>query len=129
MFSLTEAREKAFTYRKIARDGGDPLADLRQQQAIPTFKTAAETVHREHAVGWKNTKHAAEWRTTLKNYVFTGIGSQRVDQIGSGDVLKVLTLIWLSKPETARRSASESVPSLIGRRHPAFGARAIRSKV
>ena len=103
LVTLAEAREKALAYRKIAREGGDPLADRRQQQAIPTFETAAETVHREHAAGWKNAKHAAQWLTTLKNYAFPVIGPQRVDQIGSGDVLKVLTPIWLSKPETARR--------------------------
>ncbi|CAH1694890.1 hypothetical protein CHELA1G11_21703 [Hyphomicrobiales bacterium] len=31
LVTLAEAREKALTYRKIARAGGDPLADGRQQ--------------------------------------------------------------------------------------------------
>lgn len=35
---LAEAREKATAYRRIARDGGDPLAEKRKaQRVVPTF--------------------------------------------------------------------------------------------
>src|SRR5687768_8122607 len=43
--SLAEAREKAERLRKIAREGGDPLAERRRQSEIPTFEAAARTVH------------------------------------------------------------------------------------
>src|SRR5918995_2759390 len=56
---LAEAREKAITYRKLAREGGDPLAERRKAQAVvPTFAEAAERVHSEHKASWKNGKHA-----------------------------------------------------------------------
>src|SRR4028119_2140620 len=43
LVSLAEAREKALTYRKLAREGGDPLAERRKARAvIPTFTEAAE---------------------------------------------------------------------------------------
>ena len=36
LVSLKEAREKAFANRKLARDGGDPLADKRRAESTPT---------------------------------------------------------------------------------------------
>ncbi len=57
---LAEARELANNYRRSARSGGDPAAERRKaRMAVPTFKAAAETVHAEHKVSWRNSKHAA----------------------------------------------------------------------
>jgi integrase len=104
LVTLAEAREKALTYRKLAREGGDPFAERRKTRAVvPTFAEAAEKVHAEHKASWKNPKHAAQWLTTLKTYAIPVIGERRVDQIGTPDILKVLSPIWLTKPETARR--------------------------
>ncbi len=102
--SLSEAREKALAYRKIAREGGDPLLERRKAQGtIPTFKEAAEKVHAEHAPSWKNEKHAAQWLTTLKTYAYPEIGELPVNAIDTPMLLRVLSPIWLAKPETARR--------------------------
>jgi integrase len=60
-------------------------------------------VHAEHSAAWKNPKHAAQWISTLVEYVFPAFGDRRVDHIDTPDVLKVLSPIWLTKPETARR--------------------------
>lgn len=104
LVSLAEAREKAFTYRKTARDGGDPLAErAKARSTIPTFAEAAELVHAEHKATWKNPKHAAQWITTLRTYANPYLGAKRVDQIGTPDVLRALAPIWLTKGETARR--------------------------
>ncbi len=104
LVSLAEAREKAVAYRKLAREGGDPLVERRKAQlAMPTFEQAARTVHAEHSKTWKNPKHAKQWINTLVAYVFPELGGRRVDQIDTPDVLKVLSPIWLTKPETARR--------------------------
>jgi len=35
LVSLAEAREKAAIYRRIARDGGDPLAEKRKAPSLP----------------------------------------------------------------------------------------------
>jgi integrase len=102
--SLSEAREKALSYRKLAREGGDPLAEKRKEKReIPTFTKAAEQVHAEHKASWKNKKHADQWINTLKEYVFPHFGETRIDQVLTPDVLKALGPIWLTKPETARR--------------------------
>jgi integrase len=104
LVSLAEAREKALAYRKVARDGGDPLAVRRAARATaPTFAEAAEQVHGDHKASWKNEKHAAQWLTTLKTYAYPHLGNRRVDQLETSDVLRTLSPIWLAKPETARR--------------------------
>src|SRR5215218_7675851 len=104
LVTLAEAREKALTCRKLAREGGDPFAERRKARAVvPTFAQAADKVHAEHKASWKNPKHAAQWLTTLKSYAIPVIGDRRVDQIGTPDILNVLSPIWLTKPETGRR--------------------------
>jgi integrase len=104
LVSLADAREQAQQYRKTAREGGDPLAERRQARVtVPTFAEAARTVHAEHQSAWTNKKHAAQWITTLAEYVFPVLGNRRVDQIETPDVLRVLSPIWLAKPSTARR--------------------------
>ena len=70
---------------------------------VPTFKEAAETVHKEHAKAWKNAKHCDQWINTLTTYTFPVFGDRKVGQVRTPDVLKALTPIWLTKPETARR--------------------------
>ncbi|MCQ2002372.1 tyrosine-type recombinase/integrase [Rhizobium sp. NRK18] len=104
LVSLAEAREKALEFRKAARAGGDPLAAKREARKIyPTFKIAAETVHKEHKAAWTNPKHVQQWINTLTQYAFPVIGELRIDKIETPDVLRVLSPIWLNKPETARR--------------------------
>jgi integrase len=102
LVSLAEAREKALNLRKVARAGGDPVAE-KARTLVPTFAQAAQSAHTEHVAAWRNKKHAAQWISTLRRYAFPGIGARRVDQIETPDVLKVLSPIWLAKPETARR--------------------------
>jgi integrase len=104
LVSLAEAREKANLYRKTARAGGDPIAERRKAHVLmPTFEQSARLVHAHHSGAWRNPKHAAQWINTLGQYVFPVFGRRRLDQIDSADVLKALSPIWLSKPETARR--------------------------
>ena len=104
--SLAEARQLAKSYRAIARSGGDPLSNRRKERAvIPSFEHASRTVHKGLLPGWKNPKHAAQWLRTLERYVFPTIGKRPVSQVSSGDVLRVLSPIWLAKEETASRLA------------------------
>jgi integrase len=102
--TLAKARKKAADMREVARDGGNPIAERRKARTnAPTFKEAAILVHADHSKTWKNEKHAAQWINTLKEYAFPYFGDQQVNQIGTAEVLKVLSQIWLTKPETARR--------------------------
>jgi integrase len=104
LVSLAEAREEAVRIRRKARDGENPLADRRRATlVVPTFREAAETVHKAHAATFKNEKHKAQWLASLEADVFPVLGDLRVSAIQSGDALKVLSPIWTTKPETARR--------------------------
>jgi integrase len=104
LVSLAEAREKATIYRKTARAGGDPIAEHRKPQSVvPTFEQAARLVHAQHSGAWRNPKHRAQWLNTLAQCAFPVFGDRRVDQIDAADVLRALSPIWLTKPETARR--------------------------
>jgi integrase len=104
--SLAEARESAQKYRKIAHQGGDPVAACRKDrkpEKVPTFAEAAKELHIERKASWENPKHADQWINTLTAYVFPVFGDKRIDLIDSADILKTLTPIWLTKAETARR--------------------------
>ena len=104
LVSQAEAREQANRLRKIARAGGDPLAERRAaKRVVPIFEAAANEVHAGHKASWRNRKHAAQWINTLTQYVYPVFGQKQIDQIESVDVLKALNPIWLAKPETARR--------------------------
>lgn len=101
--TLADARELARQYRVAVKAGSDPQAEKRKRQAVPTFESVARAVHAEHAASWRNSKHSAQWLSTLEAYAFSEIGNLPVDQIGVPEVLRVLSPIWLTKPETARR--------------------------
>ncbi|MCY4659088.1 MAG: Arm DNA-binding domain-containing protein [Acidobacteria bacterium] len=103
LVSLAEAREQALANRKLARAGGDPLADRRRLQGTPTFAEAAATVVEQKRAGWRSPRQAADWLHSLQRYALPGIGSRPVSEVSSADVLAVLTPIWHVKPDTARR--------------------------
>ncbi len=101
---LGEARAKAAEFRRLAKEGVDPIENRRAApEAIPTFTSCAARYVRAHRRGWKNAKHARQWVSTLKTYVRPVIGQRPVDSIQTEDVLKVLSPIWTSKTETAKR--------------------------
>ena len=105
--SLSEAREKAGSIRKLFKGGVDPVATAkaakRAAQTLPTFKEAAETAHGEQEKAWRNPKHRKDWLSSLNAYAFPEIGNIRIDLITAPMVREVLLPIWLEKPETARR--------------------------
>ena len=100
---LAEAREKALANRKLARQGGDPLAEKRRSQGIPSFAEAAARVLEQKRAGWRNPKHPREWMSSLRRFAFPRIGKVPVSEVTSADVLEILTPIWHRKAPTARR--------------------------
>ena len=61
LVSLAEARNVAFVNRQRARAGGDPLAEKRHGQGVPTVKEAAAAVLAQQRPGWRNAKYALDW--------------------------------------------------------------------
>ena len=111
LYGLQEARGRAMDARRLRHEGVDPIdtrraARLRQRleaaKAV-TFKQCAEKYIAAHRAGWRNTKHAAQWETTLATYAYPAVGALPVQSIDTGLVCKVLEPIWTAKPETAGR--------------------------
>ena len=102
LVTLAEAREVAFENRRLARRGGDPLADKRRAR-VPTFREAARRTHEANLSRWRNGKHTVSWMQTLERHAMPRLGAMPVDTIGREDVLAVLTPIWASRVETACR--------------------------
>jgi Phage integrase central domain/Arm DNA-binding domain len=100
---LADAREKALDARRlIKRDGKDPIAE-RGRARIRTFKETAESLIESKRPGWRNAKHAAQWRSTLETYAYPKLGSLDVNMLDTTAVLDVLRPIWTTKTETASR--------------------------
>ena len=103
LVSLADGREEARRLRRIARAGGDPLAERRQERRpVPSFEDAAKAVHTAHAASFKSDKHSKQWLSSLAE-VFKAFGAKRVDAITSADILAALNPHWLTRPETSRR--------------------------
>ena len=103
LVSLAEAREKALANRKLARQGGDPLAEKRRAEGIPTFAAAAMRVLEQKQDGWRNPRHSREWLSSLRRFAFPRIGKMPVSEVTSADLLEILTPLWHRKVATAKR--------------------------
>ncbi|WP_338015055.1 tyrosine-type recombinase/integrase [Endobacterium cereale] len=109
-FSLKEARERARDARKLLSDGYDPIesrqatknAEVSDKRGI-TFNEAASRYIKAHSPGWRNTKHAAQWQSSLSTYANKTIGDVDVAQIDTSHVVTILEPIWTTKTETASR--------------------------
>ncbi|GLK50196.1 bacteriophage P4 integrase [Brevundimonas intermedia] len=110
--TLSGAREAARGARDLIRAGIDPIDRARAAKARLTvtstqsgwtFRQAGEAYVATHEAGWKNAKHRAQWSSTLAAYVYPVVGDLGVDAVGLSHVMDILTPIWTTKTETARR--------------------------
>jgi hypothetical protein len=97
--ALLDARERAAEYRAKAYRGIDPVADAAEppRRDILTFEQASRKVHEQRRPTWSNGKHVDQWINTLFDHVFPIIGSKYVNEIGTPDILNVLSPIWTTK--------------------------------
>ncbi|MDE2865219.1 MAG: integrase arm-type DNA-binding domain-containing protein [Gemmatimonadota bacterium] len=102
LVSLAEAREQALANRKLARAGGDPLAEKRRSIGVPTFAEAAVRVIEQKRGGWRSAKTPRLWTRSLEMYAFGRLGKLPVSEITSADVLETLSPIWHARPKVAR---------------------------
>ena len=104
LVSLDDAREQALINRRVARAGGDPIAERNHEVGLSMpFKDATLEVYKANQPLWENEKHAKQWLATMENHVFPKIGTKPVGSIQSTDILAVLEPIWTSKPDTAKK--------------------------
>ncbi len=107
--SLSEARETATQYRKWLSQGIDPIDENKRQReaasrVIPNFTSAAARFILTNRHQWKNRKHTKQWVATLKTYAVPKIGKKLVTDITTNDIQAILSPIWNTKTETAKRT-------------------------
>jgi integrase len=108
--SLAEARAIAAAHHRTVSAGGDPKQtreklrlEAKQRQEAITFEEAAKTYIESKQDGWKNKKHAQQWKNTLTAYAKKEIGSTPCSDVTTDQVLNILRPIWTTKNETATR--------------------------
>ncbi len=109
--SLADACTAAREARELLRRGVDPIEDARAKKsalaaaagASLTFDECASKYITAHEAGWKNSKHAAQWRATLDTYASPVLGKMLVDDVQTAHIVSVLEPIWTTKTETASR--------------------------
>jgi integrase len=110
-WSLPQARERARELRQIRAKGRDPIDERRagrQRAALETakamsFRDCATAYIAAHRPGWKSAKHAAQWPSSLEEYVFPVFGKLPVTAIDTSLVMRAIEPIWAAKTETASR--------------------------
>lgn len=100
--SLSEARERAATARRMIANGIDPIDDRRKSGRVPTFGAFAEEVIAAREQGFRNPKHRQQWRNTLRTYAVS-IWDKPVNAVTTDHIQSILAPIWLTKAETASR--------------------------
>ena len=101
---LADARTSALKCHRLVAKGVDPIEARRMEaKRIPVFTACAARYIRGHRHGWQNAKHARQWVSTLKTYARPVIGNKPVNAITTEDILQILSPIWATKTETAKR--------------------------
>ena len=101
--SVASARKKAYENLILVNEGKDPIQIKNEFKDIPTFEAAARQVYEDNRSTWRNAKHASQFITTLETYTFPVLGKMPVSEINSSHILQVLSPIWITKEETAKR--------------------------
>jgi hypothetical protein len=89
-------------------DGIDPIEARNEKRgkaakSAMTFKECAEAYIAAHEKSWKNAKHAAQWPSTMRHYVYPAFAALPVGKVDTDLVIRVVEPIWHSKTETANR--------------------------
>ena len=109
--TLADAKVAARAARSLIAQGIDPIEHGRaarskliaDQAAAISFNKAAIQYIETHESGWRNPKHAQQWRNTIETYANPKLGKMLVRDIGLPNILTVLEPIWKTKTETASR--------------------------
>ena len=108
--TLEKARARAEACRLQLLDGIDPIDQKRadrQTKALDrarriTFDSAQDQFISANEAAWRNAKHRAQWRSTLKTYA-SSLFDLAVADVDTAIVMKALEPIWTTKTETATR--------------------------
>ena len=103
--SLLEARGQSMLLLPELLAGRPAPALLARQaeRAALSFDDCAARFIEAKRHGWKNAKHAQQWKNTLSQYASPVFGDTSIASLTREDVLRCLEPIWLTRNETASR--------------------------
>ena len=107
--SLKEARELAADYRKMAKQGIDPIKTRSQQRREAlrpksNLAVIAEAAYEAKKAELKNDGVNARWFSPLRLHVLPKLGNLSVEGIMQQDIAQTLKPIWETKAETAKKA-------------------------
>ena len=107
--SLKEARELAAEYRKLAKQGIDPISKRQaQRRELLRLKgnltTIAELAYEAKKSELKKDGLNARWFSPLQLHVLPKLGNMNVEEISQQDIAQTLKPIWDEKAETAKKA-------------------------
>ena len=107
--SLKEARDLATDFRKMAKQGIDPIktrTKQRREALRPKSNLAdiAEAAYEAKKAELKNDGINARWFSPLQLHILPKLGNLSVEDITQQDIAQALKPIWETKAETAKKA-------------------------
>ena len=107
--SLREARQEAERWRLVVRQGKDPIKERErlkreEEKSDTTLLNIANEAFEAKKAELKNDGKAGRWMSPLENHVLPKLGKVPVQDIDQQDIKTVLSPIWHTKSETARKA-------------------------
>lgn len=108
---LIEARKMTTQLNRAYVTGTDPAEYLKALQGKPTdvidttLAGLLPTALKDIATlkRWRNVKSKSQWQASIETYVIPRLGGKEISTITEADVIAVVSPIWYTKTETAKR--------------------------
>lgn len=109
--SLAAARDAAERWRAVAASGRDPIKEREREareaaRSDCTLRVLAKEAFESRKAELKGDGKAGRWFTPLELHVLPKLGKVPVQDIDQRDIRDVLTPIWHTKADTARKAMS-----------------------
>ncbi len=107
--SLKEARNEAEKWRKVLREGKDPIKEREKQKKeaardLYLLRDIAQDAFEARKAELKNDGEAGRWFSPLELHVLPKLGSMPVSLIDQNDIRNTLQPIWHEKASTAQKA-------------------------
>ena len=107
--TLKEARESAGKWRRLVRDGKDPISERDKLSAsgklnMSLLQDVALDAYESRKAELREDGKSGRWFSPIRNHVLPKLGKMPVSQISQLEVKDTLSPIWHSKAVTARKA-------------------------
>ena len=107
--TLKEARESAGKWRRLVRDGKDPISERDKLSAsgklnMSLLQDVALDAYESRKAELREDGKSGRWFSPIRNHILPKLGKMPVSQISQLEVKDTLSPIWHSKAVTARKA-------------------------